>query len=215
MSVPESVFGPIIVESEIDRVVMHHLRDWMPTYMREIERQIGLEQGSIPPPRTYMRRNRFDSYPEDQSPLAIVISPGLSGEDPSMDGEGNYNCWFGLGIGLSAIASSPDAADQVVKVQVAAARAIMLQKPHIGDLVSGVEWLDVDYVDVPLDFQDAKYVRMGRLAFRVYVEAVVNRYGGPLTQEPPDPEEQPGSEWPTAEIVDVDIEVVNIREPIR
>ena len=91
----------------------------------------------------------------------------------------------------------------------------MLQKPHIGELVHGVEWMDVDYVDVPLTVDDAKYVRMGRLVFRVYVEGVVIRYGGPLTQDPPDPEEQPGSTWPVAEIIDVDIEVVSLNESVR
>lgn len=215
MAVSESVFGRIVVESDIDSAVMHHLRDWMPTYIREIERQMEMTMGKIPPPRTYTRRNRFDTYPEDQNPLAIVISPGLVGEDPAMDGEGWFNCWFGLGIGLSAMAASPEAADMVVKVQVAAARAIMLQKQNIGGLIQGVHWLDVDYIDVPVTFDDAKYVRMGRLAFRVYVEQTVNRYGGPATPDPPDPEEQPGSQWPVANIVDVDVEVVNINESVR
>jgi hypothetical protein len=75
--------------------------------------------------------------------------------------------------------------------------------------------LDVDYVDVPVTFDDAKYVRMGRLAFRVYVEQALNRYGGPATPDPPDPDTQPGMQWPVANIVDVDVEVVNINESVR
>lgn len=74
----------------------------------------------------------------------------------------------------------------------------MLQKQSLGGFADGTTWLDESYDDA-FQFTDTQTVGAGQVVFAIEVAGVVNRYGGPPTPIPPDPDTQPGSDWPTVE----------------
>jgi hypothetical protein len=163
----------------------------MPTYLREIELQLGLADHTIPAPRTYTTRNEFTTFPEDQMPICVVVSPGLA-EEPYMEGDGTMTAWWTLGVGVLASASTEEDTNFLSKMYAAAVRAIMLQKSSLGGVCIGIEWLDESYDDIPDESQE-RTIRAAQWVGRAYIDGVVVRDAGPIG--PPDPETQPGSEW--------------------
>jgi hypothetical protein len=101
----------------------------------------------------------------------------------------------------------------LAKIYGAAVRAIMLQKPSLGGVSSGIEWYDESYRDVSVDQQ--RTVRSAVLTFQVWIDGVVVRGAGPTTPIPPDPETQPGSQWPKVEEADATVVLVPPNEEVN
>jgi hypothetical protein len=172
----------------------------LPTYIREVERQVGREEGDIPPPRLYDTVTEFDTFEEGQLPLCLVVSPGLA-DRPRRDGEGIYIAPFLVGIGVICSASTERATQAVAKIYGAAVRACVLQK-RLPELGGQVAWVDESYDDIPEIEQ--RTLAAAQLIFTVEVDDVVSCIGGPLA--PPAPEQQPGELWGTVETVEIDVE---------
>lgn len=193
------VFGNIFVETVLETAIMTQFSDWMPVYIQEIEIQLNRTRGQIPPPKQYTTRNEFTSFPEDRMPMCVVVSPGIDNE-PKAEGDGTYSAEFLVGVGFAASAKDADASGFLAKVYAAAGRKILLDRQSIGGVAQGVEW--VDHNNDELVTEDERTVRASYDIFRVKVWDVVTRFSGPLA--PPDPADQPGSNWPTADIVVID-----------
>lgn len=194
-----SIFGPIFTAHTLELKVLETMSIWMPTYLREIEDQMGRTLGQIIPPRTYTTRNEFTTFPEDQMPICVVISPGLSGE-PYTEGNGTTSAWWSIGIGVLVSARDEEATNFLSKVYGAAVRAIMLQQSDLGGICSGVNWLDESYDDVPDEAQE-RTIRAAQWIGSVCIDNVVLKGGGPVG--PPDPITQPGSDWVVATTGDI------------
>jgi hypothetical protein len=195
----ESIFRRIYSAHNLEDQVAATLRKWYPTYIKEMERQEDMEQGRIPPPRYYTRRNQFQSFPDEQLPLCIVISSGIL-EPPRRDGESNYQAWWGLGVGVVAAASDPESTNTLVKIYGAATRALLMQQQDLGGTDSqGVEWLDERYDDSLPGTDQQRSVGAVRSVFQVLIDDVVTQWAGPTS---PDPDEwPPGSIWGLVEDV--------------
>lgn len=193
------IFGNIFIETELESAVMAQFATWMPVYIREIEIQLARTPGQIPPPKQYTTRNEFTSFPEDKMPMCVVVSPGIDNE-PKAEGDGTYSAEFLVGVGFAAAARDADASGLMAKIYGAAGRKILLDKQSIGGIARGVEW--VDHNNDELVTEDERTIRASYDIFRVKVWDVVTRFSGPLA--PADPVNQPGSNWPTANIVKID-----------
>lgn len=193
------VFEPIFTATQLEVAAMQTLSTWMPTYLQEIELQLNRTRGEIPPPAEYSTRNEFTSFPEDKMPLCVVVSPGLS-DPPTKEGDGTYSGWWALGVGFATVARDADASNFLAKVYGAAARAILLQNSSLGGISQGTEWIDESYDE--LVTEDDRVVRACYLIFRFNVWNVVTKNAGP--PPPADPAAQPGSNWPTANLVQID-----------
>ncbi len=194
------VFEPIFDGSVLTRSVIATLKNWMPTYIQEVEVQRGYTQGAIPVPRIYTERNEFTTFADDMIPMVIVISPGLAGE-PHHDGEGRYSGWWGLGIGVIAAANTEENSERLAKIYGACVRAIMLQHQALDEVweYSGVQYLDETFIDVP-DPEQQRTMRSARVVMRVAVENITNKWAGPDAPIPATP--GPGDDWPTVETAD-------------
>lgn len=187
---------------------MATLKKWFATYLHELERQYDRTVGEIPTPRTYTRRNEFESFPDDQLPFCIVVSTGTV-ERPVRDGDGMYHGWWGLGVGVVAATSSEDTTNELVKIYAAAVRSILLQQEDLGDSrISGIELEDERYDDNLALTDQRRSVGAARVVFRVFVDDVVSWSHGPST---PDPDDwPPGTEWGTVEEVIISNEDGNV-----
>lgn len=198
------VFGNIIIGTQVETAVIDTLVMWMPTYIREIELQLGRAQNLIPPPKTYTTRNEFTSFPADLMPLCVVVSPGLA-DPPTTEGDGTMSAWWSVGVGLAAAARDADASGFIAKIYGAAARALLLQNASLGTFAQGVEWVDESYDD--LVTEEERTIRACYNVFRVKVWDIVTKGAGPVA--PANPATQPGSTWPTANIVKID--AINVK----
>jgi len=176
-------FRKIFVASQLERAAKITLQKWFPTYLRELERQLGLPVNSAPTPRNYTTRNKFDSLRGEEMPKVVVISPGLANA-PLQGGHGQYRAMWRLGVGVAITAPSEDEAIMLSQMYGAAARAIVLQHQSLGDNIGIVEihWLDETYDDLPVPDQLNQFRAAGNF-FAVDVDNVVTKYAGPDTPD--------------------------------
>jgi hypothetical protein len=201
----DDIFGNIFVGVQLDGAVISTLKSWMPTYLREIEQQLGWTDSPIPDIRLWTTRNEFTQFPADQMPMCVVVSVGLTGA-PTKEGDGTYSGQFSLAVGFAAAGRDADTSKALATIYGAAGRAILLHKSGLGGLAEGVQWEDESYDD--LVTEDERVVRACYNIYRVDVDNIVTKGAGPATPTPPDPVNQPGSQWPTADTIVIDIEAL-------
>lgn len=198
------VFGDVLVASQIEEAGIATLVKWMPTYIREIERQLGLEVGNIPYPEHFSNRNSFDYLPGEKYPKVVVISPGLDGE-PLANGNGQYAARWRLGVGAVIAATDEVVANLWSKVYGAAIREIFINKQSLGGLARAISWVDEEYPDLPISQQNQLF-KAAAVYFQVDCQNVATKWGGP---------EMPDSEpyaYGIAETVIIDLEKLPITE---
>jgi hypothetical protein len=184
--------------------VIDTLKKWLPVYLPEVERQLGRPL-QMPQPKTYTTRRKFAKFPEDQLPTIIVVSPGLD-DDPNEEGDGSYRATWRIHIGCVVSTSDMAATNLAAKIMGAATRSVILQHASLGGIACGVEWYDESYDDLP-DDDASRSLGASSVSFRVEVEDVVNWKRGPdgVYLPDPDPDAQPGDEWPVADTVTVEL----------
>ena len=194
-------FERILLASDVELAVRDLLIKWFPTYLREIERQVGWNREPLDEPRHYTNRVNFDIEPGEALPKAVVISPGLFAPPTHPQGGGRYDAVWQVAIGIATAANSEELADYKSKMYGAAVRGIMVQHQTLdSDTISciGVRWLDEAYDELIIPDQLMQYRATASL-FAIDVEDVVARWAGPA-----EPDEGPHVDW-TAQDVDVDI----------
>lgn len=201
---PISIFGPIKTRRGLETRVMTTLHAWIETYLREVERQeeFGRE---LPNPRSYTRRTEFDKFPEDQLPAVIVVSPGFA-RPPRKEGDGLITGFYTLAVVVVASAPDPVTVRDNLDIYTAAVRAIMLQKRSHGQYADNVEYLNETYDTGPEE--QSRTLAASTLELVVEVSDIADWSGGPITNLPPDPDTQPGTEWPTVDVAHATIHLV-------
>lgn len=177
-------FGNLLVASTFEEAALTTLQTWFPTYLHEIERQLGLATDTVKPPVYYTNRNSFDASAGEPLPKVVAISPGLLGQ-PLVSGK-HYRATWRLGIGVAMAAKDEVTANMLVKIYGAAVRGIMLQKQSLGGTpgIQQIVWIDETYDDLPIQDQINLYKAAG-VYFTVDVEDVVSKWMGPTTPDQP------------------------------
>jgi hypothetical protein len=172
-----TVFGDILIASQIEEAAINQLQIWIPTYLREIERQLEIAIGSTPTPEHFSNRNSLDMLAGEKFPKVIVISPGLDGA-PLADGSGVYSARWQLGVGSIIAANSEPLANMQSKIYGAACRKIMIDKPSLGGLARAITWEDEQYEDLPVPNQNM-LLKSAVVYFSVDCQNVSTRWSGP------------------------------------
>jgi hypothetical protein len=203
--VTTTAFGKIVVASELERSIIVLLKKWFPTYLREIERNVGWRGEELPTPRNYGNRNSFDLQAGEEIPKVVVISPGLFEVPEHPEGDGYYSATWQVGVGIATAARTEEEADRKAKMYAAAMRGILIQHQDLEDPelgVSYVTWLDESYDDLDIDDQYQR-ARGAGVYIGVEVEDAVNRY-----MRPPMVSEAPQTTIPIDTVItDVDKQV--------
>jgi len=203
-----TTIGPIVTGRDVELATLNFLRRWAGTYLAELERQKGYTPGSLPRPRSWTTAPDFESWPEDQLPRVMLVSPGLV-EVPLADGAGSYRAKFGLGLAVIVSAKTLEETAALAKLYCAALRAAIIQHQSLEGFAAGIEWLDENYDDLPFD--DTRSLGAGQAVFAVEIDGITRRYNGPKTPaEPPDPDYSPLPEDPYATDVQVTVQRVPI-----
>lgn len=199
------IFGQVIIGSELEEQVVTTLENWFPVYIREMEQQQNIPEDALPVPRSFLTADKIDREAADQLPSIVVVSPGLSGRNsPKQNGDGTFRVPWGISVGVFVSGNDRPSTKRLVRIYCGIARMIMLQKQSLGGFADGTTWLDESYDD-NFAFVDNQTIAAGSVIFEVWVDNVVNRYGGPDTYggppPGPDPGTQPGADWPEVELV--------------
>jgi hypothetical protein len=206
------IFSAIKIADDLEKACLDTIEAWFPVYVKELEIQHPdlFPVGSLPAPKSFLTADRIDRSNADLLPAIVAISPGLSGKKPAQEGDGSFRAFFHLGVGVFVVGSDRPSTKRLVRTYTAICRTIMLQKQSLGGFADGSTWLDESYDD-DFNFTDDQTIGAGQVVFEVEVDGVVNRYGGPAVfgGPPPDPDpvEQPGSDWPTADVVTATVQV--------
>lgn len=197
-----TVFDHILTADVVEQHALETLQTWLPTYLREVERQTGRDPNTLPAVRSWKPVNIFERWPEDQLPAVLLVSPGLIGT-PEKEGDGYYRARWSLGIGVVVSARDAATTNSLAKVYAAAVRATILQHQSLGGHSRGVGWVDEKYDDLPAE--KGRTLAAGQNIFWVEYAQVVSTKGGPIQPVPPD-DEPPPEDWPTVETADTTIE---------
>lgn len=209
-----TIFGSIIPDDVVEDAVVVTLEKWVPTYMSEVERQLGMDPSFYERPGSgaYTVRADFDKFPEEMLPLVVVVCPGITDDPPKRGPDKTYSAKFQ--INTTCITSSIDrtATRQYASRLGAALRAALIQHQsldqQIGGRVRGIEWIAERNKELPPE--DDRTIWANRQVFFIEVDDVLSRRGGPVNPEPlPDPT-TPHPPDPTVLTADVTIE----KEPI-
>jgi hypothetical protein len=203
-----SIFERMFVATDLERGMAETLALWYPTYTEELRLQRGMPN-ALALPRSITNRDDVLKYPEDQLPAIIVASTGLAPFDPMEEGDGTIRAWWELGIGIVASAATEKDTELVTKMHGTIVRTIMLQQGTATRVCSGIRWIDESYDDIAVEEQE-RSLGASVLSFYVLIDDVVNRWAGPT--EPPG---TPGAQWPTADTIIIDIELIPLLEDLR
>lgn len=214
-----SIFGRILTEDQIEDAVVDVLKKWIPTYLSEVERQVGVTAGTYkrPPSGSYIVRPDFEKWPEEHLPVIIVLNEG-SDDDAAKEGRGIYRqSWL---IGVAGVVSSIDqiSTRRYAYRLGAAIRGVLAQHASLdGGLdgtVRGVDWVGGRNNELPSE--DGRTLWATRQLFSVEIGDVLTKPGGPVSPdaEPlPDPTD-PYPDWAT--VPDEDhVQPSYTKEPIQ
>ncbi len=197
-----SIFGPIVTGFNVEQAVQATLDMWLPTYLRELERQNEIPPDSLPAIRSTVVVNEFAQYQGEPLPCCVVVCPGTEGA-PEIVADGVHNAWFTVGIAVIVEAVNEAAARQLAQLYAFAIATLLLQQPSLGGFASRTRLGIVTGDDAPADFiRDGCAV--ARVVFSVLVEGVVTALAGPSV---PDPDPNP---WPEVETVHIDAERLTV-----
>lgn len=200
MSRPEdaSVFGHRVYRHQIEQAVADHLKAWVPTYHRFIERDLGLTAGHLEDPQSWQVTYELDKWPEQKLPAVVVTSPGQT--DPMVkDGHGRYTGNWTMRAYVILTAGEGNQDDGPVSgvpaklagLYAAAIGLILVQKPHLTTIGGRCVQVSEGYDDTPSQMR--RSMSVAHVPFTVQIDEVMS--GGKTITGPdvpaPDPENPP------------------------
>ncbi len=204
--VVSNVFGRIVTAAQIEKAAIETIKEWMPDYLEEMEKQHGWKHGTLPVPLNYTNRNSFDMVAGEPIPKVVVISPGMEGA-PHMNGSNQYRALWQLGVGVAIAARTEELANDHVKAYGGAVRKILLDKQSLGGFegVAQIVLTGEVYDDIDLPNPHQLYKSAG-VYFLVDVENIVTARHGPKYHHQPS--------YGQVQEIDIDLVKVPIDEDI-
>jgi hypothetical protein len=196
-----SQFGTIKTPDEVEQAMLNHLHTWLPTYLAEIERQKGITAGSLQAPRSYVTRNEFTKWPEDQLPALVVVNFGTAG-DPKREGGGEYRVPWTLGVGAVLGARDKPFTHRLTRLYGSAIVAAILQHQSLGEYAESTHWDQMSFNDI--NERQGRTLASIQSIYTVSVRETINALEGPIQPVVP-PTTDPG-DWPEVEEVQITIQ---------
>lgn len=176
------VFGPIIGSYDVEQAVLAVLEEWLPTYLAEVARVRGIDQSIVPRPRSMIQAKEFEGWPEDRLPCVQVVSPGLA-ERPERSPEG-YAAWWQINVFCVVHGRDKPATRRLRGIYEDAITACLMQRPGLGGLATGMQWLGGGAGDVPIDERDTRTLAGAVTVMAVQVDSVLDPTLGPAQPDP-------------------------------
>jgi hypothetical protein len=194
-------FGPLVAATQVDDAIKATLEEWMATYLRFVERSVGLEKEWLPDVKSFTISPDFDHYPEEQLPAVLIVTKEIP--HTAMDGQKQYRATIPFGVGAFVSARDRASSDRLAKYYGAGIRALIAQQ---GDFRSKEQrekgergiavttaWAGEKFGVHDTD-TSKRTIGTAEVEFATEVRQMVQRLGGPKEPLPP-PWAEP-SPWP-------------------
>lgn len=201
-----TLYGPIVTDTQIEDLLLATLRQWLSSYLGEVERNTGRDQGAIPVPVSWgIPQERFEKWPEQLTPHVAVVAGTTENLRP--EGDGLYTVEYPIEVTVVVMANGPSAVESLSKAYIAAVEKVLLDQP-VGDPVEDI----IPLGHSPEDLGDTDRSMLAMTArFTVIATNVMQRRVGPLEPEDPDPRE-PSPDWPEVATVGVSTEALPLSD---
>jgi hypothetical protein len=170
------VFGPLVVDTEIGAQIEATLAEWYPTYLAMLVRNVP-SIGSLPAPGSYVHTSDPTHFPEEAPPTCVIAVPGTMGE-PKRDAA-NWRAMWDVRIVVFVQAVDRNTTEQLAKYYATATRAILVQKPSLGNFAEGTSWRGTSY-GIRVADRDQRTKGSCENRFAVDVRDVVQAFTGPV-----------------------------------
>jgi hypothetical protein len=194
-------FGPLVVATELDQAIKATLEEWMSTYLRYVERHLGLGPDWLLSPRSYTIAPDFDHYPEEQLPALLIVTKEIAHVE--MDSRRQYRATIPFCIGVFVSAKDRLTSDALAKYYGAVVRPLISQKGSFATkeqreneepgIAVTTAWAGEKFGVHETD-ASRRTIGTAEVEFATEVRQVVQRFGGPKEPLPP-PQAEP-SPWP-------------------
>lgn len=199
--------GPMLAGLDVEQAVFQTLRDWLPAYLAEAERQHELPAGEVPTPKGWVITGRdLQKLTSDQLPCVVIMTAGILDPPVREGAPGVLTARFAVDIGTVFNAAWGRASRRHAQLYAAAIRCCLLQRPLAALEATAVDWRGETYDE--LDFESSRSYSASVASFNVEVRAVAWAAGGPPPQvTPPDDPTEPFDPW--VRVAETDITVEN------
>lgn len=192
--------GAIADSTLPEQAMMNRLKDFLPMYLAEVDRQRGLTPGFTSTPKAWEVVSALDLSTEPQMPAIYIVSPGMA-EPPAKEGNGNVRATWELNV--AAVVAGPDQAstEKLAKRYASAIATCLMDKPSLGDPnVRGTDYQGDSYNDLPADERRTKAIAYVR--FTVEYDHVMRTRNVLVPTDPPADPTTPLSDYPTLPDID-------------
>jgi hypothetical protein len=213
---PVADWGQIVVETDVDREVIAPLMLWMPTYLRQLERERDLDPYLLARPRLESYHNSLEdlSFPDARLPAIVVTTAQIEGEpEPTIAGlDDAYTAEFLVRVSAVVRGRTPPETRELAALYSGCARRILVNQ---GTALGKARWLGSLVTPLPDTTDTGRYLAAGVTRWSVMVDEVQSG-DGPVIPEPidpqyppPDPEGNPDEPYdPLAEVRAVTTQIV-------
>lgn len=205
MTAPVADFGPLVTNVDVDDAVLDMLKQWMPTYLAQTERERGQSIGRFKRPEeaSYASTLEDDEFPDHKLPAIFVTSANTTGQ-PDKDGDGLYMASWNVVVSSVVRGRRANEARWIAAMFEGAVRRIMVQQamPINGE----IRWTATNVAPVKDPTPANRPLAAGIGTYVVYVDHVLQEGVGPIEVQP-DPSE---AFDPLAQVRRVDVDVVGL-----
>jgi hypothetical protein len=186
-------FGPLVVETDVDRAVLDTLRLWMPQYLRQFEAERQLTPGlfSRPKAESYANTIEDDEWLDHRLPAVIVTTASTTGQ-PQRSGDGLYYAAWQVRVSAVVRGEMPAQARAIAAVFGGTVRRILVG-PNLPDPVTFCEWGGSLIARVDPGDQ-GRYLAAAINTFTAYTDQILQQGAGPIDPGGPYPDPDPGGD---------------------
>lgn len=177
LSYLDDVYGPLFGGHSVVVAATNTLKEWLPSYINEMNRNLGVQLLSIP--QEYEFRPNYTPAPlNTNEPQVLVDCPGTAATaQPKRRSDGIGAAWD-VQVGVWLYGSSDWREVQaLVYAYMAAIRAVLVQQGSLGGFADATRWLSEQYTEQ--EHHSTRTIGLGVVKFEVNVLNVLNPFGGP------------------------------------
>lgn len=198
-------FGPLIVNTDVDEMVLGMLSLWLPTYLRQMERERPGIKFDLPHDESYANTLDDDEFPDHILPAVIVTTANTEGT-PQYDGDGYYSSDWNVVVSSVVKGRTPSETRRLAALFEGCVRRVMVQADPTWD--GEVTWHGTNTAAVADPSGAGRYLAAGIGAYLVHVDKSVQAGVGPAG-EPYDPDpstpDEPFEDLVTVGSVGIDV----------
>lgn len=179
-------FGPLIVNTDIDEMILGMLSLWLPHYMAQVERERNFVVGYLDRPKDESYANALDDDEFlDHSLPAVIVTTAHTEGVPEKDGDGFYSAAWNVVVSCVVRGRTPSETRSRAALFEGCVRRVLM---HADPPIDGeIRFTGANTAAVADPTGTGRYLAAGISTYLVYVDKVVQAGVGPAGDPYADP----------------------------